>query len=75
MNLTKGDEKMSNESQVRKFLWDIRQIEKAVERGQDGLVEVRWMYEKGATGEQIVRALNESARKVVLAAFIDNFCE
>lgn len=66
---------MSNESQAREFLWGIRQVEKAVECGQDGLVEARMMYENGATGEQIVRALNESARKVVLAAFINNLCE
>ena len=66
---------MSNEQLVRERLAGIARIERAVELGQDGLVEVREMYEQGVMGEDIVRMLKEEARKVVLAAFIDNFCE
>ena len=66
---------MSNEQLVRGRLAGIARIEKAVELGQDGLVEVREMYEQGVMGADIVRMLKEDVRKVVLAAFIDNFCE
>ena len=66
---------MSNEQMVRERLVGIARIERAVEQGQDGLVEVREMYEQGVMGEDIVRMLKEDVRKVVLAAFIDNFCE
>ena len=66
---------MSNEQLVRERLAGIARIEKAVEQGEDGLAEVREMYKQGVTGEDIVRMLKEDARKVVLAAFIDNFCE
>ena len=66
---------MSNEQLVRERLAGIARIEKAVELGQDGLVEVREMYQQGVTGADIVRMLKEDARKIVLAAFIDNFCE
>lgn len=66
---------MSNEQMVRERLAGIARIEKAVKNGEDGLVEVREMYQQGVMGEDIVRMLKEDARKVVLAAFIDNFCE
>ena len=66
---------MSNEQLVRERLAGIARIERAVEQGQDGLVEVREMYEQGVMGADIVRMLKEDVRKVVLAAFIDNFCE
>ena len=66
---------MENEQMVRERLAGIARIEKAVELGQDGLVEVREMYQQGVMGEDIVRMLKEDVRKVVLAAFIDNFCE
>ena len=66
---------MSNEQLVRERLAGIARIERAVEQGQDGLVEVREMYKKGVMGADIVRMLKEDVRKVVLAAFIDNFCE
>jgi len=66
---------MSNEQMVRERLAGILKIERAVEQGQDGLVEVREMYELGVMGADIVRMLKEDVRKVVLAAFIDNFCE
>ena len=66
---------MSNEQMVRERLAGIARIERAVEQGQDGLVEVREMYQQGVMGEDIVRMLKENVRKVVLAAFIDNFCE
>ena len=66
---------MSNEQQVREQLAGIARIERVVEQGQDGLVEVREMYKQGVTGEDIVRMLKEDVRKIVLAAFIDNFCE
>ena len=66
---------MSNEPMVRERLAGIARIEKAVEQGQDGLVEVREIYQQGVMGEDIVRMLKENVRKVVLAAFIDNFCE
>ena len=66
---------MSNEQMVRERLAGIARIEKAVDLGQDGLVEVREMYQQGVMGEDIVRMLKEDVRKVVLAAFIDNFCE
>ena len=66
---------MSNEQLVRERLAGIARIERAVEQGQDGLVEVREMYEQGVMGADIVRMLKENVRKVVLAAFIDNFCE
>lgn len=66
---------MSNEQLVRERLAGIAKIERAVERGQDGLVEVREMYQQGVTGADIVRMLKEDVRKIVLAAFIDNFCE
>ena len=66
---------MSNEQMVRERLAGIARIERAVEQGQDGLVEVREMYQQGVMGEDIVRMLKEDVRKVVLAAFIDNFCE
>ena len=60
---------------VREQLAGIARIERAVEQGQDGLVEVREMYKQGVMGEDIVRMLKEDVRKIVLAAFIDNFCE
>ena len=66
---------MSNEQTVRERLAGIARIERAVENGEDGLVEVREMYQQGAMGEDIVRMLKEDVRKIVLAAFIDNFCE
>ena len=66
---------MSNEQLVSERLAGIARIERAVEQGQDGLVEVREMYEQGVMGADIVRMLKEDVRKVVLAAFIDNFCE
>lgn len=66
---------MSNEQLVRERLAGIARIERAVEIGEDGLVEVREMYQQGVTGADIVRMLKEDVRKVVLAAFIDNFCE
>ena len=66
---------MLNEQMIRERLAGIARIEKAVEQGQDGLVEVREMYEQGVMGADIVRMLKEDVRKVVLAAFIDNFCE
>ena len=66
---------MSNEQLVRERLAGIARIERAVEQGQDGLVEVREMYQQGVTGADIVRMLKEDVRKIVLAAFIDNFCE
>lgn len=66
---------MSNEQLVRERLAGIARIERAVEQGQDGLVEVREMYKQGVMGADIVRMLKEDVRKVVLAAFIDNFCE
>ena len=66
---------MSNEQMVREQLAGIARIEKAIEQGQDGLVEVREMYKQGVMGADIVRMLKEDVRKIVLAAFIDNFCE
>ena len=66
---------MSNEQLVRERLAGIARIERAVEQGEDGLVEVREMYKQGVMGADIVRMLKEDVRKVVLAAFIDNFCE
>ena len=66
---------MSNEQLVRERLAGIARIERAVEQGEDGLVEVREMYQQGVMGEDIVRMLKEDVRKVVLAAFINNFCE
>ena len=66
---------MSNEQLVRERLAGIARIEKAVECGEDGLVETRDLYQQGVMGEDIVRMLKEDVRKVVLAAFIDNFCE
>lgn len=66
---------MSNEQLVRERMAGIARIEKAVENGEDGLVEVREMYKQGVTGADIVRMLKEDVRKVVLAAFIDIFCE
>ena len=66
---------MSNEQLVRDRMKGILKIERAVERGEDGLVEVREMYQQGVMGADIVRMLKEDVRKVVLAAFIDNFCE
>lgn len=66
---------MSNEQLVRERLAGIARIERAVEQGEDGLVEIRELYQQGVMGEDIVRMLKEDVRKVVLAAFIDNFCE
>ena len=66
---------MSNEQLVRERLAGIARIERAVECGKDGLVEVRELYQQGVMGEDIVRMLKEDVRKVVLAAFINNFCE
>lgn len=66
---------MSNEQMVRERLAGILKIERAVERGEDGLVEVREMYQQGVMGADIVRMLKEDVRKVVLAAFINNFYE
>ena len=66
---------MSNEQLVRERMAGILRIEKAVECGEDGLVEVREMYQQGVMGADIVRMLKDDVRKVVLAAFIDNFCE
>ena len=66
---------MSNEQMVRERLAGIARIKRAVEQGQDGLVEVRELYQQGVMGEDIVRMLKEDVRKIVLAAFIDNFCE
>ena len=61
---------MSNEQMVREQLAGIARIERAVEQGQDGLVEVREMYKQGVMGEDIVRMLKEDVRRVVLVAFI-----
>ena len=66
---------MSNEQLVCERLAGIARIEKAVECGEDGLVETRELYQQGVMGEDIVRMLREDVRKVVLAAFINNFCE
>ena len=66
---------MSNEQLVRERLAGIARIERVVEQGEDGLVETRELYQQGVMGEDIVRMLKEDVRKVVLAAFIDNFCE
>ena len=66
---------MVTEPMVREWMKGILKIEKAVERGEDGLVETRELYQQGVTGEDIVRMLKEDVREVVLAAFIDNFCE
>ena len=66
---------MANEQLVRERMEGILKIEKAVERGEDGLVETRELYQQGVIGEDIVRMLKEDVRKVVLAAFINNFCE
>ena len=66
---------MSNEQMVRERLAGIARIERAVECGEDGLVETRELYQQGVMGEDIVRMLKEDVRKVVLAAFINNFCE
>ena len=66
---------MSNEQMVREQLAGIARIERAVECGEDGLVETRELYQQGVMGEDIVRMLKEDVRKVVLAAFINNFCE
>ena len=66
---------MSNEQLARERMAGILKIERAVEQGQDGLVEVREMYQQGVMGADIVRMLKEDVRKIVLAAFIDNFCE
>lgn len=66
---------MSNEQMVRERLAGILKIERAVERGEDGLVEVRELYQQGVMGADIVRMLKEDVRKVVLAAFINNFYE
>lgn len=71
---------MANEQLVREWLAGIARIERAVERGENGLVEIRELYQQGVMGESvmgedIVRMLKEDVRKVVLAAFINNFCE
>ena len=66
---------MSNEQMARERIKAVSRVERAVEQGQDGLVEVREMYQQGVMGEGIVRMLRENVREVVLAAFIDNFCE
>ena len=66
---------MSNEQMVRERLAGIARIERAVECGEDGLVETRELYQQWVMGEDIVRMLKEDVRKVVLAAFINNFCE
>ena len=66
---------MSNEQLVRERLAGIARIERAVECGEDGLVETRELYQQGVMGEDIVRMLKEDVCKVVLAAFINNFCE
>ena len=66
---------MANEQLVRERLAGSARIERAVECGEDGLVEVRELYKQGVMGEDVVRMLKEDVRKIVLAAFIDNFCE
>ena len=66
---------MSNEQLVRERLAGIARIERAVECGEDGLIETRELYQQGVMGEDIVRMLKDDVRKVVLAAFINNFCE
>ena len=66
---------MSNEQLVRERMAGILKIERAVERGEDGLIETRELYQQGVMGADIVRMLKEDVRKVVLAAFIDIFCE
>lgn len=66
---------MANEQLVRERLAGIARIERAVECGEDGLVETMELYQQSVKGEVIVRMLKEDARKVVLAAFINNFCE
>ena len=73
--LTKGGKDMANEHLVRERLAGIARIERAVEQGEDGLVETRELYQQGVMGEDIVRMLKEDVRKVVLAAFINNFCD
>ena len=66
---------MSNEQLVRERLAGIARIERAVECGEDGLVETTEQYQQGVMGEDIVRMLKEDVRNVVLVAFIDNYCE
>ena len=66
---------MLTEQMVRDRMKGILKIEKAVDCGEDGLVETRELYQQGAMGEDIVKMLKEDVRQVVLAAFIDNFCE
>lgn len=64
---------MMSEQVVRERLVGIARIERAVDCGEDGLVETMELNQQGVMGEVIVRMLREDVRKVVLAAFINNF--
>ena len=70
---------MSNESEYREFVNQVINIERVLYRGEDGLVELRelWQWCRGTQfdAQKVVDAFSPSTQAVLLQGFIENFCE
>ncbi len=70
---------MSNESEYREFVKQVCNIERALYRGEDGLVELRelWLWCKWTQfdAQKVVDAFHPSVQAALLRGFIENFCE
>lgn len=74
---------MSNEGMYKMFMGHVARIERAVENGQEGLCELRELWQEvddlgvgeQITAEKIVGALKADVKDVLLKGFIENFCE
>ena len=70
---------MSNESEYREFVNQVRNIERVLYRGEDGLVELRelrqWCRGTQFDAQKVVNAFSPSTQAVLLKGFIENFCE
>ena len=70
---------MSNESEYREFVNQVCNIERALYRGEDGLVELRelrqWCRGTQFDAQKVVDAFHPSIQAALLRGFIENFCE
>ena len=74
---------MSNEGTYRMFMGQVARIERAIKNGQEGLCELRELWQvvgdlgvgEEITAEKIVGALSVEVKDVLLTGFIENFCE
>lgn len=74
---------MSNDWLIREVMKQVINIENQVARGNEGLCEVRelwqWLGENDEqqifSAEKIVNCFSEDVRKALLQGFIENFCE